>query len=96
MGAFLEIKERSANSETLKKWSEQGQAWLQDDRLTASQQLIIKFNSTMENGFKAFLKNKKFQWNPFRKEWYGFGNMEEIERILANKQAKIEIVQLEN
>ena len=69
---------------------------LQDDQLSSSVQLIVSFSSTIEDETKAVLKNKKFSWNPFRKEWYSFGNLEEIERILANKQAKIEIVQLEN
>jgi hypothetical protein len=39
---------------------------------------------------KHKLKEKKFSWNRFRKEYYGECNLEEIENLLKDCKVKIE------
>ena len=90
LGAFLEIKEFSAEKEKLKSWSERRSAW---KNLSLHQRLIVNFKGNLpENMIQVLtqtLRKSGFKWYPFRKEWYGFGKKEEIEQLLGSEYAEV-------
>lgn len=90
-GAFLEIKEKSTNENVLKAWNEKGSQAFIFDQKNQSQRLIISFREDPPQETKNALRDMRFRWYAFRREWYGIGKKEEIEKILSNDQANIEI-----
>jgi hypothetical protein len=92
LGAFIEAKEKSSNESTIKKWelaSEKLRKFKTDTELTP---LIISFSSTITIEAKDQLKNLSFKWNPFRKEWYGYGNKTEFEKLFESYKIQIEVI----
>lgn len=85
-GAFLEIKEAATNEKALKRWAEKREAWL---KMNEARRLIVKLLSEPATEASNLLKGKKFRWNTFRKEWYGFGKKEEIEMSLGKSNAEV-------
>jgi len=88
LGAFLEIAARARDEKNLNAWKELGSKTLQ----TESQALIISFNEDLSEDITTVLKENKFRWIPFRKEWHGRAVKEEMERRLEGKKVKIEVV----
>ena len=64
-----------------------GSFFLFDDCLTGE-----FFASDPGAEIRAELKKMKFRWNPFRKEFCGFAQREECERLLHGTDYTIEIV----
>lgn len=85
-GALLEIKELSAIKGSIKKWTDRRDAWL---NLNHPQRLIVSFEEDSSIEAINILRSKKFKWNSFRQEWYGFGNKDELLTILGKGNAKI-------
>ena len=90
LGALLEIKERSSNELTMKEWFENGRAVFQKEIKEIGEALIISFNSEPSKEAKKRLKELRFAWNNFRKEWYGYGKKKELEDIFVGLGAIIE------
>ncbi len=86
LGALLEVKELSTNKGSLKKWAEKRDAWL---NLNRPQRLIVSFENESSSEETNALRSKKFKWNPFRQEWYGFGKKDEMQMLLGKENAKI-------
>ena len=86
LGALLEVKEFSTNKGSLKKWAEKWDAWL---NLNRPQRLIVSFEKESSAEATNTLRSKKFKWNPFRREWYGFGKKDELQILLGKDHAKI-------
>ncbi len=85
-GALLEIKESASNKNSIKRWTEKHEAWLQSNH---PQRLIISFIGEASADGIAALKTRKFRWNAFRQEWYGFGKKEELQTLLAKDNVEI-------
>ena len=52
--------------------------------------LIITFDLEPTRETKSQLRDLHFKWNPFRKEWYGYGIESEIQEFVSDKGGKIE------
>lgn len=78
VGAFAEMQERSKQGNTLAEWKQKGLD-LSETRLSP---LIVSFAKEVSDEVKASLKEKRFKWNTFRKEWQGYGIREEIETLV--------------
>ena len=94
LGALLEIKTLSSDESATKKWAEAGKEHLKEDRTTNPQPLIVQFIAEPSSEIKNSLRTKKFRWNAFRQEWYGYGKKDEISQFLnqQNANAKITLV----
>lgn len=91
LGALLEIKEKAQDKEVLREWETKGNRELSRDLKEGAQRLIVTFDSVLDEQAKNALKALKFRWNAFRREWYGFGEKESIERDFKAFGVKIEI-----
>lgn len=88
MGMFSEIKERSQQSAVLDEWKKKG-AELSTQQPSP---LIISFLKEISDELKHSLKERKFKWNSFRKEWYGYGIKDEVEDLVKDDQGKVTTV----
>ena len=91
MGAFLEIKDLATKKDQIEKWKSKGLSSLAVERETNPQPLIISLESELPIEIKAELRQKKFRWNPFRREWYGYGKKEDLESFLKGYKPHVEI-----
>ena len=85
-GALLEIKDQSANPNTVKKWTANGSEWI---KLDQQKRLIVSIKTETSENIREILKARKFRWNAFRQEWYGFGHKEELQSALGKENAEI-------
>lgn len=88
MGAFAEMQERSKQPDTQLEWKQTGVA-LSTNRRSP---LIISFGTDPSDEVKAKLKEMRFGWITFRKEWHGHGTKEEIERLVKEFNGKVDVV----
>src|SRR5579863_7678314 len=72
-GALLEIKTLSSNEKTATKWADLGKAQHKDEKTNNPRPLIIQFVAEPSSEIKGMLRARKFRWNAFRQEWYGYG-----------------------
>jgi hypothetical protein len=86
LGALLEIRERTDNPEVLKEWNQKTELWL---RSNTAKRLIIKLPSEAPLDMKEALRTRKFKWNAFRQEWYGFGKKEELLDVLGTSDVEV-------
>lgn len=91
LGALLEIKNLSDKDEKINDWRVKGKEFLKTDEELNPQPLIISFASELPGEIKIALKQKKFKWNQFRNEWYGYGKKEDLEGFLNAQKATVEI-----
>ena len=40
---------------------------------------------------KSHLRDMGFKWNPFRKEWYGYGDRKVLEKTLQKNDVMIDV-----
>ncbi len=52
--------------------------------------LIVSFETDPPPEIKTALKGLKFRWNAFRREWYGYGQKDQLEELLKASKATIE------
>ena len=96
LGALLSLKQHITNNETiLHEWTEKGakafEALDQDQSIgTDKIPLVITFKSEPSRELKSQLRDFNFKWNPFRKEWYGYGNLYELKSIIKSANRTIE------
>jgi hypothetical protein len=99
LGALLSLKSSIAKHETIiPEWTEQGakafEAQKQDEGEGADgtdpTPLVITFNSEPPRELKSQLRDLNFKWNPFRKEWYGYGNMSELKSLINPAKGTVE------
>ncbi len=92
LGAFLEIASHLTNNSKLQSWEEQAKKHL-NSKSEIGDPLAIKFKEQPNKDIVNLLKNAKFKWNRFRREYYGRGNRSEMAKILKNVDCKIEVVE---
>lgn len=90
-GALQEIREKLSDEGVSKSWLEKGTRTLENHGKNSLERLIISFSSTPSIELKTALREKRFKWNPWRKEWYGTGKKEEMDKILSGFDANVEI-----
>ncbi|MBI3211608.1 MAG: conjugal transfer protein TraD [Simkania negevensis] len=91
-GAFLELKERAGKQTMVEKWKGEGRDLFEKEKEQKGEQLIVSFEVEASQEVKERLKGMKFRWNPFRREWYGYGHKKEVEEALESFGAMVESV----
>lgn len=89
LGAFIEIAE-NINEEKLNNWKKNAESFFQSKSKNSDIVYSITFSEDPNAEVKQKLKEKKFSWNRFRKEFYGKGQKSEIEHLLNGTKFKIE------
>lgn len=90
LGALLSLKHHMTNTETIiSEWTEQGARAFELQKLSDGVgnsldliPLIITFKMEPPRELKSQLRDLNFKWNPFRKEWYGYGNLHELKSLI--------------
>lgn len=96
LGALLSLKSSLSKNETiLYEWTEQGAKafeTLDQNQSTGTDKtpVVITFNSEPPRELKSKLRDLNFKWNPFRKEWYGYGNLHELKPIIKPANGTVE------
>lgn len=96
LGAFLEISKKFEDNKVLQKWKQEADTFRTNYEEIPSVPLVIIFTSEPSKDAKDKLKNAKFKWNAFRKEYYGYGNKQPIESLLSEESFQIECPELES
>lgn len=92
LGAFLIVSELAKDESYIQKWkrkAEEAKAGLKQEDQTP---LTIAFDTPPPNEIKSELKELKFKWNSFRGEYYGYGDLESVKKLLDGLKSKIEVV----
>jgi hypothetical protein len=99
LGALLSLKSSIAKSETvIPEWTEQGANAFEAQKQREgegedgadSTPLVITFKTEPARELKSQLRDLNFKWNPFRKEWYGYGNIKELTSIISSAKGTVE------
>lgn len=96
LGALLFLKASvSKNESIVHDWTEQGaiafETAAQTERAGVdATPLVITFKSEPPRELKSQLRDFNFKWNPFRKEWYGYGDPHELKSIIKAANGTIE------
>lgn len=93
-GAFVDIKEKYKDESQRESWKNLAIGIKAEQNSKNQQPLIISTATAPSGDLKAALKGLKFKWNPFRKEWYGKGSIDDLKPVLEPFNAKIESTQL--
>jgi pyruvate-formate lyase len=88
-GAFIEISERIQNSEQAAKWKTNANN-LSMKETYSEKALSLAFANEVNADLKNTLKGLGFRWNKFRKEFYGYGKKQELEKLFKNDKCTIE------
>ena len=99
LGALLSLKSSVAKNETiLNEWTEQGAVAFEAQKLnegigsgTDTIPLVITFKTEPPRELKSQLRDLNFKWNPFRKEWYGYGDMKSLLRLTHAHGSTVEV-----
>lgn len=92
LGAFLEIEEKMKIEENILAWKERAVNFLDKQDRSEQQPLAIAFRNEPRKEIREQLRTRKFRWNAFRKEFYGHGNKNEIEKLLEGAEFEVEVV----
>ena len=92
LGAFLEIKEKSINENTINAWREKSVEKQQSNKSKEGTPITVSFSNTPSKETRKLMKNQEFKWNSFRQEYYGYGNIESMKKTLTDVECKIEVV----
>lgn len=91
-GAFLEIFERKNNEKNRDEWKEKTENFRKNRDKENNTPLAISFVENPKKEIKIRLREMNFQWNRFRKEFYGYGSKAVLSQVLKNCQYKVEVV----
>jgi hypothetical protein len=96
LGALLSLKQQMTHNETIiHEWTEQGARAFEAQSPTTESgsntaPLVITFKTEPPRELKSQLRDLNFKWNPFRKEWYGYGEMKALSRLTQHYEAMVE------
>jgi hypothetical protein len=98
LGALLSLKSSIANNETiLNEWTEQGARTFEAQKQsedagdgTDTIPLVITFKAEPLRELKSQLRDLNFKWNPFRREWYGYGDMRNLQSLVKPANGTVE------
>jgi|LakMenE18May11ns_1017448.scaffolds.fasta_scaffold9876512_2 hypothetical protein len=90
LGAFLEIAERM-NDETSKSvWLEKEKKFRAQDDKNVQTRILLSFKNPPPLEVRNSLRQMKFRWNEFRKEYQGIGDKAALENLLKGLQYDLE------
>lgn len=89
LGAFLEIA-RNMNDEKIHQWKNIADEFSKTQSKNSDLVFCISFEEDPNQEIKQKLKEQKFTWNRFRKEYYGKGQRSDIENLLKGCKFKLE------
>ncbi len=92
LGAFLEINENMKIDGNIQAWKERAINFLDEQDRSEQQPVAVVFRGEPRKEIREQLKARKFRWNFFRKEFYGHGNKNEIEKLLEGAEFEVEVV----
>jgi Conjugal transfer protein TraD len=93
LGALLSLKQQMLDNEQyVQEWTTAGAAAFEESSQFANDKtpLVITFKTEPSRELKSQLRDLNFKWNPFRKEWYGYGNLHELKSIIKSTNGTIE------
>jgi Conjugal transfer protein TraD len=88
LGAFLEIAKMQNNK--LKQWQEIATEFKTQQSQTSDQVFSIYFEEEPSKEVRKKMKELKFIWNRFKREYCGRGKKEDLENLLKGIKVKIE------
>ena len=99
LGALLSLKSSIAKNESLiHEWTEQGARAFEAQRQNEgvgdgadTPPLVVTFKGEPPRELKSQLRDLNFKWNPFRKEWYGYGNLHELKSLIKPAKGTVEV-----
>lgn len=91
-GAFIEISQRSHDNVCLETWKKNSEIFEEKMDIDRVDSLSLSFKSDISEDLKSKLKNLKFRWNKFRREYYGYANKHEIESLLNGLDYILEVI----
>jgi hypothetical protein len=89
LGAFLEIA-KNIDEDKINQWKANANEYLKAQSKSSAQVFSISFLEEPSLEIKQKLKENKFSWNRFRKEYYGKGQRSDIENLLKSSKFKLE------
>jgi hypothetical protein len=96
LGALLSLKSSIEKNETvIHEWTEQGakafEALSQLQTMGADRlPLVLTFSAEPPRELKSNLRDLNFKWNPFRKEWYGYGDLHTLTQRVTPYGGRVE------
>jgi hypothetical protein len=90
LGAFIEISKKIQNNESVEIWKKNAEIFHKITNADEKVSLVISFKTEINDDVKKQLKNLRFNWNKFRKEYYGYANKLELESMLNGLEYTIE------
>lgn len=95
LGAFLEISKKNHDKETIAHWKKSACEFLKKQESDETTPMTIIFTTDPSKEVKEKLKEIKFKWNSFRREFYGYGNKKSVESLLSGSEFRIEFPELD-
>lgn len=92
LGAFLDISERLEQNSCLDSWKRKAENFLNESPKNQCEPLCITFKEEPSLETKKRLRKLNFKWNKFRKEFYGYGERENLVLELEGLDCHIEVV----
>jgi hypothetical protein len=92
LGALLHLSESANDLPTLEKFKAKGQAY--QKKLSVKHPIVVTLKEPPSLSIKSQMKDLKFKWNSFRKEFYGFGDLDTIKAELTNLDCSIDVVEV--
>lgn len=92
LGALLHLAETANDLPTLEKFKAKGEAY--QKKLSTKNPIVITLKDTPSISTKSQMKDLKFKWNSFRKEFYGFGDLDTVKAELTNLDCSIAVVEV--
>lgn len=93
LGALMSLKSSLQTNESLiEEWTSIGAAAFETSSqpMGDTSPLVITFKTEPPRELKSQLRDLNFKWNPFRKEWYGYGDMQELSRWILPHNGTVE------
>lgn len=91
-GAFLEIADFSQDPNKLENWKALASSISKSISTEGREQLAICFDESPDPKVKRTLRDLEFKWNAFRKEFYGYGKKQDLQRQLKDVKCRIEVL----
>jgi hypothetical protein len=92
LGAFLEIAKKSNQFDSIEDWKQSADDFLKNKE-PGNTPLLISFKNEPNKEIKKALKEMKFQWNRFRKEYYGYSNRKTLVLLLNGSDYQIDEIE---
>ena len=92
LGAFVEIRDNQENEETVSRWKHLAYNFISNETNDKEVAVCVTFKNDPSKETRDIMKKNKFRWNSFRKEFYGYGSKELLERELEGVEFTLEVV----